>query len=110
MWRHGKVNVNGDLVDTSWKTSDGVVTHINLAADAAPDVDINIDGTRYVRENLMAEQLADGITVPLITRDEMERRVKADADARAKARADYEGKPWPPVEKPGKAEKATDGK
>jgi len=110
MWRHGKVNVNGDLLETSWKTADGVVTHINLPGGSAPDVDINIDGTRYVRENLMAEHLADGMTVPLITREEMERRLKADADAIAKARADYEGKPWPPVEKPGKAEKVVNGK
>ncbi len=99
MWRHGKVNVNGGLVDTSWKVVDSAVVAINLPKSPAPDVDaaIFIDGAEHVRENIMIEEFPDHVTVPLITRAEMDRRIKEAEDARAKAKAEYEGRPWPPM-------------
>lgn len=96
MWRHGNVNVNGQVLATSWKVVDGAVKAIDLPKGSAPDLDIRIDGQQYVRENMGAEEYPDRITVPLISRAEMDRRIKVIEDEKAKALADFEGRPWPP--------------
>ena len=97
MWRHGKVNVNGELIETSWKTANGAVTAIDLPRATKPDARIMIDGVTYVRENLRSEDHGDRITIPLITTAEMDRRIAEIEDAKAKALAEFEGRPWPPV-------------
>lgn len=107
MWRHGNVNVNGDIVGTSWKVIGGHVVAIDLPKATAPDVDIMIDGQRYAIEHLGRQELSDRVTVPLITRDEMDRRTAESEAERAKARAEFEGRPWPPVAVEAKTEVAS---
>lgn len=99
MWRHGKVNLNGSLLETSWKVAGGAVVAIDIprGQTAGTGDDFIIDGVHYVRENLGGEDFGDRMTVPLITRTEMERRLTEIEDAKAKAKAEFEGKPWPPV-------------
>jgi len=103
-WEHGTAMVNGQLVETSWRTRGGVATHINLAA-ADPAAVVSIGGVEYAVENLSFEDRVDGVTVPLVPRAEMDARVAAAAEAQAKAKAEFEGKPWPPV----KQKKGADG-
>lgn len=96
MWRHGNVNVNGEVVPTSWRVVDGVVVAIDLPKDMAVTADVRIDGGDYVIENMSREEFPDRVTVPLITRAEMDRRLAAIEEQKAKALAEFEGRQWPP--------------
>lgn len=92
--------LNGVPHETSWRTRDGVVTGVDVPPGTALDAAIVIDNAEYVIENMKREDFGDRVTVPLISRAEMDVRLKETADALAKAKADFEGKPWPPVAEP----------
>lgn len=109
-WHHGTITLNGATVETSWRTRNGVVTGVDVPPGTGLDAVIVIDGVEYAVENMKREDFGDRVTVPLITRAEMDARLKATADALAKAQADFEGKPWPPVTEPVEPEGEPRGK
>jgi len=100
MWHYGNVNVNGALVETAWDTNDGAVTRVDLPASTAMDARIIINDVTYIIRDMRREAHPDRVTFPLITQAEMDAIIAEQEWAKAKAKADFEGKPWPPVDEP----------
>ena len=100
MWNYGHVNVNGELVETAWDVHSGKATRVDLPPATAMDAKIIIDDVTYIIRDMSRETHADRVTVPLITQAEMDAIIAEQEWAKAKAKADFEGKPWPPFGAP----------
>lgn len=98
MWSYGNVNVNGAMVETAWDVHDGEVKRIDLPANTGMDAKIIIDGVTYIIRDMSREAHPDRTTYPLITQAAMDAIIAEQEWAKAKAKADFEGKPWPPVD------------
>lgn len=100
MWNYGMIILNGEIHETAWKLIGGAVAYVDLPPGTDMTAAIEIEGTAYVIASMSREDFGDRITVPLMTRAAMDAIAAAQVEAAAKAKADFEGTPWPIVEAP----------
>lgn len=96
MWTHGEVKVDGVVHVTSVKSKDGRVVAIDLKPPYTQETKIDIGNAVYF-VNGIGEKHPDRETVPVISKEERDSILAEIAASEAKAKAEYEGKPHPPV-------------
>lgn len=94
MWHHGTIKIDGAEIATSWKSHGGQVVAVDLRPEVAFAARIDIDGTAYIQTSHGTSH-GDRRTATVMTVAEHERQQAEIAEADAKAKAEFEGKPWP---------------
>lgn len=97
MWHYGTLKIGDKEVSTSWKSAAGRIVAADLPAGTAMDAKIVIDDAVFVIRDMSRQVHPDRVTFPLVTQAEMDALVAAAERDAAKARAEFEGKPWPHV-------------